>query len=94
MGDTKDIKATWQQELERLAGLRDELKVQLNLAKSELEQEWTKLEGGWDRVQDELKRVGEHTKEPAQKLGSAAGELLDELKQGYERILSQLKPKR
>jgi len=91
MSDTKDIKATFQQELERLAGLRDELRVQLSLAKAEVTQEWNRLEDSWGRVQNELKRVSEHTKEPAHKIGTAAHQLLDELKQGYERIRTQLK---
>jgi len=91
MSDTKDLKATLQQELERLTKIRDDVRVQLSLAKAEVADEWDRLEGSWDRIQDELKRVGEHTKEPAQKLGSAASQLLDELKRGYERIRAQIK---
>jgi predicted nucleic acid-binding Zn-ribbon protein len=92
MGDTKDLKAALQQELERLTKIRDDVRVQLSLAKAEVEDEWNRLEGSWDRIHDEIKRVGEHSKEPAQKLGSAASQLLDELKRGYERIRAQLKP--
>jgi predicted nucleic acid-binding Zn-ribbon protein len=91
MGDTKDIKVTLQQEFERLAGLRDELRVKLSLAKAEVTQEWNKLEESWERVQTELKRVSEHTKEPAHKIGSGAQQLIDEIKHGYERIRAQLK---
>jgi hypothetical protein len=91
MTDTKDIKALLQQELNRLAEIRDELKVQLSLAKADAQEEWNKLEVTWDRVQEELQRVATHTKEPVQNIGAAARQLLDELKQGYERVRAQLK---
>jgi predicted nucleic acid-binding Zn-ribbon protein len=91
MGETKTVKAALHDEIERLRTVRDDLKVQLSLAKAEVVQEWTKLEDHWGRVQEELKRVGEHTKEPANQLSQAAHQLVDELKRGYERIRTQLK---
>jgi phage-related minor tail protein len=87
----KNLKDTLQRELELLGKARDELKVQMHLAKAEAREEWTRLEGTWQRVQDELKRVGEHAKEPAREMGGAARSLLDELKRGYARVKSQLK---
>jgi hypothetical protein len=91
MTDTKDIKALLQQELNRIAEIRDELRVQLKLAKADAQEEWNKLEVTWERVQEELQRVANHTKEPVQNMGTAARQLIDELKQGYERVRSQLK---
>jgi predicted nucleic acid-binding Zn-ribbon protein len=91
MTDTKDIKALLQQELNRLAEIRDELRVQLKLAKADAQEEWNKLEVTWERVQEELQRVATHTKEPVQNIGAAARQLLDELKQGYERVRAQVK---
>jgi hypothetical protein len=92
MGDpTRDLKSLLQQELNRLAEIRDELKVQLRLAKADMQGEWNKLEVTWERVQVELQRVASHTKEPVHTMSEAAKQLLDELKQGYERVRSQLK---
>jgi predicted nucleic acid-binding Zn-ribbon protein len=91
MSETKNVKAALQEEFDRLRGARDDLRVQLTLAKAEVVQEWNKLEESWGRVQEEFKRVGEHTKEPAQQISSAAHQLIDELKSGYERIRAQLK---
>jgi predicted nucleic acid-binding Zn-ribbon protein len=91
MGETKTVKAALQDEFERLRTVRDDLKVQLSLAKAEVVQEWNKLEEHWGRVQEEVKRVGEHTKEPAGQITQAAHQLVDELKRGYERIRGQLK---
>jgi hypothetical protein len=87
----KDIKSALHQEIDRLATLRDELKVKLALAKQEVQQEWGKLEGTWDNIQDEVKLVGEQSKEPAQQISAGFRALLDQLKHGYDQIRSQLK---
>jgi phage-related minor tail protein len=91
MSDAKELKATLQKEFDHLVVMRDQLKVQLSLAKADATDEWTRLEQSWQRVQEELKRIGEHTKEPAKELGHAAVGLIDELKRGYERIRTELK---
>ena len=91
MSDEKTLKATFQHELDRLVEAGGELRVQLQLAKSEVKEEWAKLEDVRIKVQEELKRLGDHTREPVKEMGVAVQKLLDELKQGYERIRTQLK---
>jgi predicted nucleic acid-binding Zn-ribbon protein len=91
MTDAKDLKVALQHELDRLAGARDELKVQLQLAKAEASEEWKKLEEKWLSVQDEIKRVAEHSREPLKEISQASRTLLSELEQGYERIRAQLR---
>jgi hypothetical protein len=91
MPDTKDIKALFQQELNRLAEIRDELRVQLSLAKADAQVEFDKLEVQWGRVQEELQRAATNTKEPVHNIGESAKQLLEELKHGYERVREQLK---
>lgn len=91
MTDSKDLKATWQQELDRLAEARDELKVQLKLAQAEAGEEWSKLEDKWLSVQDEIKRVAEQSREPLKEISHGARGLLSEIERGYERIRSQLR---
>lgn len=88
---TKDLKATLQKELDHLAEVRDELRVQLALAKAEAKEEWNRLEGNWDRIQDDIKRIGDQSKEPVQQIGHAATELVEELKRGYARLREQFK---
>jgi predicted nucleic acid-binding Zn-ribbon protein len=92
---TKDLKETLRKELAHLAEVRDELRVQLALAKAEAKVEWDRLETSWDRIQGDLKRAGEnakeHAKEPAQQISHAAMELVQELKRSYEKLRSQLK---
>jgi predicted nucleic acid-binding Zn-ribbon protein len=94
MTDAKDVKAALQRELELLAKVRDDLRLQIKLAKSEAQGEWRKLESTWLGVEAELKRIGEQTKEPVKDMASAARALMDELRSGYSRILTQLKEAR
>ncbi|MFI5308820.1 MAG: hypothetical protein ACHQ53_15795 [Polyangiales bacterium] len=85
-----DLKGALQRELELLGKARDELKVQMHLAKAEAREEWTRLETTWQRVQGELKRASSHAKEPVKDMGDAARSLVDELKRGYARVKAQL----
>ncbi len=94
MTDSKDLKDVLQRDMAALRSAREELRLQLHLAKADVLDEWKKLEDSWGRVETELKRVGDHTKEPVKELGSAARSLLDELKRGYARIKAQLPPGR
>jgi predicted nucleic acid-binding Zn-ribbon protein len=91
MTEAKDFKAALQRDLNRLAEARDELRVQLKLAKAEAVEEWNKLEAKWQRVEEEVKRAVSHTKEPAREIGTGARHLLEELKHSYERVRDQLK---
>jgi len=86
MIDANTVKATLQRELDLLAQLRDELRVKASLAKADAKAELDKLEGTWLRVQEEIKRVGEHSKESVQEVGGVARKLVDELKVHYARI--------
>jgi predicted nucleic acid-binding Zn-ribbon protein len=94
MADAKDVKATLQRELELLAKVRDDVRLQIKLAKTEVLDEWKKLESTWLGVEAELKRIGEQTKEPVKDMAAAARALMDELRNGYGRIRAQLKEAR
>ena len=91
MADSKDLKSVLQEDLVKLAAARDELRVQIELAKAEAKEEWNRLETTWLQIQDEVKRTAEHSKEPIHNVGAAVRQLLDELKTGYERVRAQLK---
>jgi hypothetical protein len=91
MADTNQVRSALQREIENLAKARDELRVRMHLAKADALDEWKKLETSWQRVQEEIRRTGEHTKEPVKDMGAAAQRLIDELKRGYARFREQLK---
>ena len=94
MTDAKDVKAALQRELEMLSKIRDDLRLQVKLAKSEALEEWKKLESTWLGVEAEFKRIGEQSREPVKDMAAAARALMDELRHGYNRIKSQLKEAR
>jgi uncharacterized spore protein YtfJ len=83
-------KENLQIDLDWLARTRDELRLQAQLAKAETRTELNRLEATWQRVQDEIRRLGEQAKVPAAELGGAARALLDELASGYSRIKREL----
>ncbi len=91
MVDTKEIKESLQKELDALAKARDELKLQLKMAKNEARDEWSRLETTFERLQSEVKRIGTDAKEPLKDIGVAARHLLEELKGGYSRVKSGVK---
>ncbi len=76
---------------ETLKRYRDELRLQLHLARQDVRDEWDDLDEYWSRFReklDDIRRdaegVGEETRETAYKLG-------EELRAGYERIRARLK---
>jgi uncharacterized spore protein YtfJ len=88
--DTLKLRETLQAELETLARTRDELRLQAALGKAETRSELNRLENVWTRVQEELRRLGEHALGPAAEIGGAARSLVEELALGYGRIRRDL----
>jgi chromosome segregation ATPase len=87
---TNELKAALRKDLDSLRSLRDELCVQATLAKAEAHAEWSRLEGRFELLQEELGRVQNHSKSALQEIETNLGVLVDELKRGYERIRSAL----
>lgn len=74
-----------------LAQLRDELRVQMHLAKTELRDEWNaKLEPKFTELTTKLDRFEAASTETATELRSVMKVLMDELRDGYERIRKAL----
>jgi hypothetical protein len=90
MAETSSWKEILERDLNHLAAARDELRVQMQLAKAEMREEWSKLEDKYQRATSELRRASDSTKEPAKEIGHAARTLLDEVKHGYTRVKEQL----
>lgn len=84
------LKEALERDLKTLADVREELRLQLRLAKADARDEWHALERTWEQVQNEIRRAGSNAKEPLHDIGSAASTLIGELKRGYGRIKSQL----
>jgi hypothetical protein len=81
-----NLKQVFEQDLAALRATRDELRVQLHLAKADAKDEWNRIEKSWERVERELAVVGEHAKQPLADMEHAMRGLLSEIKQSYARI--------
>lgn len=71
---------------EELARLRDEIKLQLHLAKAEARSQWEELEKKWVLLQSRLTTVKVARDQSAQEVGSALKLLMGELGEGYRRL--------
>lgn len=71
---------------QKLAQMRDELKVKMHLAKADARKEWEKLEAKWQEFERKGQAVENATEQSRQEIQEALGELSRELKEGYERI--------
>ena len=75
---------------EDLKQQRDELLVQVHLAKAEAKEEWDKLEDKWEDIQPKLDKVKDHTVEASKEAWSALELAGDAIKKGYQRIRHDL----
>jgi hypothetical protein len=81
--------------IESLKQQRDELRVQMHLAKADAKQEWEELEKKFNRflaeAEAESKPIREVVEDSAKGVGTAMEMAGDELKTGYERLRELLK---
>ena len=71
---------------EDLKRQRDELLLKLHLAKADARDEWAKLEVQWEDVKTKMDTVRQEAEKTTESVSTGLGLVLDELKQGYERI--------
>ena len=83
MIDPDKYKDGIKRELEALQTLREELRVQANLAKADARTEWARLESRFERAQEEWKRTQDHAKAAVQELATDLRAVFEELKRGY-----------
>ena len=77
--------------VEKLRHERDELNLQLHLAKAEAREEWWYLEKKWEHFQENSAIVGDAALEASQEIGAATHKLGEELKNGYQHIREAIK---
>jgi uncharacterized coiled-coil DUF342 family protein len=82
-----DLKESLTRDIDALRQLRDELRVQLHLAKAEAKDHWDKLEEKWEQIQAQSLEAG---RESVQKLTEGTQKLVSELKREYEELKSTL----
>lgn len=86
-----DDKSTLDELIENLRRERDELRVQLQLAKQEVRDRWEPIEGKWESLEGRLRAIGSATGEAGKDVATAASLLVDEITEGYREIWRELK---
>jgi len=82
----KNLKDTLRKELDSLVRTGEELRVQASLACADLRTEWDQLERRLRLAQEELGRLSSHTQAAGHELEQRVRTLIDEVKEGYDRI--------
>ena len=90
MLDLEKLQANLQRELDSLRQTRDELHLQLSLAKADARSEWNELEARMRLAQEEVARVSAHAKTALQQIEDGSRKLIQELKLGYEHLRERL----
>ena len=85
-----DVFVRIEQEIEDLRQVRDELRLQMHLAKSEVKDLWEGLELKLQGLESRARRFSRQAEEPLEDVAAAARVLLDEIRQGYRRIREAL----
>lgn len=75
---------------EELIKARDELRLQIALAKAEVRDDWDELEKQWWHFSQQLKRAGNEAADASDDVGIALTALGKELQKGYQRIRKAL----
>jgi len=74
------------QELDALRKLRDELNVQAHLGRAEVRDLWEEGEKRWQHLEAAIEQKRKQAREPLEQIGEAAELLVDEIKNGYEKL--------
>ena len=70
---------------------RDELNVQMHLGKAEAKDLWNETEDKWEHLRSQLDAMENETSDTAKDIGAASMLLVEEIKQGYERLKKMIK---
>jgi SMC interacting uncharacterized protein involved in chromosome segregation len=77
--------------IEELKQGRDELKVQIHLAKAEATDLWHETEDKWQHLRSQLDKIENGAGDSAKDVGAAAILAAEEIKKGYERLRRYIK---
>jgi SMC interacting uncharacterized protein involved in chromosome segregation len=82
----EDVRKQIKETLEQLRQERDELRVQVQLAKMEASDEWKEVESKLVKLEAKAKEIGGATAESGKEVGAAAKLLAEELRKGLRNI--------
>jgi len=81
------------QVMDRLRRERDELRLQAELGKAELKDEWEALEKKWGQLEHRMAAAAGEARDASHDVGAAMGLLMEELGESYRRIRGKLSQK-
>jgi len=87
MGDDKNLMDDLIEDLKRQ---RDEIRVQMHLAKAEAKEEFSKLEERWEDLQKRIKSAGNEAVNAGKEVKNAVGIVAEELVEAYKRVKKKL----
>ena len=76
--------------VDKIAKQRDELRLQMHLAKADAKAEWERAEEKWNDVQRHLARARKATGKKLEDIRTAMGAAADEIASAYGRIRTSL----
>jgi hypothetical protein len=79
-------RGTFEDEIETLKTLRDELRVQLNLAGKEARDRFAQAESSWKKLESRAEFVAKESRGALRDVGDAARILLEEIREAYRHI--------
>lgn len=77
--------------IEALRQQRDELRVQMHLAKAEAREEWEALEKRWETLEARLPKLRKAAEDSAKDIASGLELVADEIGKAYQRLRDLLK---
>jgi predicted nucleic acid-binding Zn-ribbon protein len=84
-----DLKDEINELIAELKQVRDELKVQLHLAKEDIKDDWDQVEGNLEKLEAKARNIGDAAKDASGDVGEAAKLLAEEVKSGFDKIRSR-----
>jgi CBS domain-containing protein len=88
--DAMSERKRMQDELDALRRVRDELRVQIHLAKAEAKERWDALEHKFREAEEKARLVARESEKPLHDVGAALRNLLHEIREGYRQIRKAL----
>jgi CBS domain-containing membrane protein len=90
-GEAVETGGRYQQELDELRRVRDELRVQMHLGKAEAAELWERLEHRFAEAEGHVRALARRAEGPLHDVAEAARGLIDELGSGYRRLRKLLR---
>ncbi len=84
------IRQRLEEEANELRTIRDEIEVQMHLAKLDAKDRWAGLEKEWEHADQKLKQLRAAGREAAEDVNAATRVVLDEIRSGYEKLKGML----